>query len=106
MSCSLVEQRLDQLYGVREVKRSRLVVEVWGVASSRRKELHRVQAGECLGFALAVQSLVEEGGPSPYDKHAKSKLYTRSRCLQHVENCPALALFTVLSSQKTHPSYL
>ena len=42
MSCSLAEQRLDQLYGVREVKRSRLVVEVWGVGSSRRKELHGV----------------------------------------------------------------
>ena len=65
LSCLFPEKRADRVYGLREKKLTRLVMDVWGVGSSRRKEFQRVQLEGRPDFALAVQRLVEEGGDSP-----------------------------------------
>ena len=65
LSCLFPEKRPDRVYGLRGKKLTRLVVDVWGVGISRRKEFQRLQVEERLDFASAVQRLVEEGGDLP-----------------------------------------
>jgi DNA ligase-4 len=65
LSCLFPHRRPDRVYGLRERRLTDITVRAWGLGSSRRHELQRLQDEEGLDFASAVQSVVEDGGDPP-----------------------------------------
>jgi hypothetical protein len=62
MSSLFPHKRPDRVYSLREKKLTGITVKAWGLGSSRRHELQRLQCESDLDFASAVQRLVEDRG--------------------------------------------
>jgi DNA ligase 4 len=65
LSCLFPHKRPDRVYGWREKKLISIIVHAWGLGSSRRDELYKLQnEGSGLDFASTIRAAVEEGGES------------------------------------------
>ncbi|KAK5069354.1 hypothetical protein LTR51_008604 [Lithohypha guttulata] len=62
LSCMLPHKRYDRVYGLGERQVTAIVVRAWGIGTSRRQTLQKLQDNENIDCASAIERVVAESG--------------------------------------------